>query len=39
VQNQADRLAAETELTEELLCEVRPEDIPSEEDFRAEQFS
>jgi len=39
VQKQADRLASVTELTEDILCEIRAEDVPSGEDFRAEQFS
>jgi SpoVK/Ycf46/Vps4 family AAA+-type ATPase len=38
VQNQADRLAKITALTNELLCEITEEDIPLEEDFSAEQF-
>jgi len=39
VQKQADRLASVTELTEDILCEIKAEDVPSEEEFRAEQFS
>jgi len=39
VQNQADRLASLTTLTNELLCEVTADDIPRIEDFIAEQFS
>ncbi len=39
VQNQADRLASITALTNELLCEVTAEDIPLKEDFSAEQFA
>ena len=39
VQKQADRLATVAELTEDILCEIRPEDIPSGDEFRAEQFS
>lgn len=39
VQNQADRLASITTLTNELLCEVIADDIPRIEDFSAEQFS
>ena len=38
VQNQADRLAKITALTNELLCEITEEDIPLKEDFNAEQF-
>jgi AAA+ superfamily predicted ATPase len=38
VQNQADRLAKITALTNELLCEVTAEDIPLKKDFNAEQF-
>jgi Holliday junction resolvasome RuvABC ATP-dependent DNA helicase subunit len=39
VQNQADRLAGVSDLTNELLCEVAAEDIPVIEDFLAEQFA
>jgi SpoVK/Ycf46/Vps4 family AAA+-type ATPase len=39
VQNQADRLASVTSLTNEILCEVTADDIPVKEDFSAEQFS
>ncbi len=38
VQKQADRLASVTELTEDILCEIKPEDVPSGDEFRAEQF-
>lgn len=39
VQNQADRLAPVTMLTDEILCEVTADDIPCKEDFIAEQFA
>lgn len=39
VQKQADRLASVSELTEDILCEIRPEDVPSGDEFRAEQFA
>ncbi len=39
VQNQADRLAPVTTLTNEILCEITADDIPDKEDFTAEQFS
>ncbi|HPF05442.1 MAG TPA: AAA family ATPase [Spirochaetota bacterium] len=39
VQNQADRLSSLSELNDELLCGVKPEDIPEVSDFSDEQFS
>jgi len=39
VQNQADRLAKLTTLTNEILCEVTGDDIPAKDDFIAESFS
>ncbi len=38
VQNQADRLSSLNELNEELLCGIKPEDIPEISDFSDEQF-
>jgi SpoVK/Ycf46/Vps4 family AAA+-type ATPase len=39
VQNQADRLSSLTELNDELLCGIKPEDIPEVSDFSDEQFA
>jgi len=39
VQNQADRLSSLAELNEELLCAIKPEDIPEVSDFSDEQFA
>jgi len=39
VQNQADRLSSLRELNDELLCGIKPEDIPEVSDFSDEQFA